>query len=148
MLWHTIVCHNDPPFLPDRSLALVSDAGGLNGISDPRPGSDYRVYRGGQESARQKLCYCERTTAVRFNRSFSLRMNNYAPQMIVKTPSLWHVLATQISAAQTPTKLFVDSDWLFVRVDLQPICIVAATLSSRDHRPASSLHAVARTGHA
>jgi len=39
---------------------------------------------------------------VRFYRSFSLRMNDYAPQMIVKTPSPWHVLATQNSAAQTP----------------------------------------------
>jgi len=35
-------------------------------------------------------------------------MNNYAPQMIVKTPSLWHVLATQISAAQTPSP---DYSW-------------------------------------
>ena len=26
--------------------------------------------------------------------------------MIVKTPSPWHVLATQISAAQTPSSLF------------------------------------------
>jgi len=29
-------------------------------------------------------------------------MNDYAPQMIVKTPSPWHVLATQNSTAQTP----------------------------------------------
>ena len=39
---------------------------------------------------------------VRFYRSLSLRMNNYAPQLIVKTPSPWHALATQNSAAQTP----------------------------------------------
>ncbi len=30
-------------------------------------------------------------------------MNNYAPQMIVKTSSPWHVLATRISTAQTPS---------------------------------------------
>jgi len=43
--------------------------------------------------------------AVRFYRSFSLRINDYAPQMIVKTPSPCHVLATQNSAAQTPIGL-------------------------------------------
>ena len=31
-----------------------------------------------------------------------LRMNDYAPQMIVKTPSPWHVIATQTSTARTP----------------------------------------------
>ena len=30
-------------------------------------------------------------------------MNNYAPQMIVETPSLWHALVTQISTVPTPT---------------------------------------------
>ena len=34
-------------------------------------------------------------------------MNNYAPQMSVKAPSPWHVLATQVSAAQTPSLRFV-----------------------------------------
>ena len=33
---------------------------------------------------RQNLCYYERALTVRFYRSFLLRMNNYAPQMIVK----------------------------------------------------------------
>ena len=45
------------------------------------------IFKYVQESARQNLCYCERALAVRQGknnyRSFSLRMNNYAPQMIV-----------------------------------------------------------------
>jgi len=37
-----------------------------------------------QESARQKLYYCDRASTVPFYRSLSLHMNNYAPLMIVK----------------------------------------------------------------
>ena len=42
-----------------------------------------RISYTGQEPAQQNLPYCERTLKERFYRSFSLHMNNYAPQMIV-----------------------------------------------------------------
>ncbi|OED43782.1 hypothetical protein AB833_03115 [Chromatiales bacterium (ex Bugula neritina AB1)] len=59
-------------------------------------------FRLSRELAQQNLCYCERATTDRFDRSLSLRMNSYVPQVIVKTSSPCHALATQTSTTQAP----------------------------------------------
>ena len=62
-------------------------------------------------------------------------MNDYAPQMIVKTPSPWHVLATQNSTAQTPSVCFharvtrFDASEHRGKIDLKVVMLLCADQS-------------------